>query len=145
MTNLAYDYSLEETTIVQEKEKPVRKERQVTKTNVGKRIMSKAFFLVLVVCISSVNILINYSTLANVKNSVELKKRQNTKLEKEIKLMEARLEEIISAKAVEEIATEQLGMFYPSEEDKIYINSREQEYVKEKPKKEIGFMGLFTK
>ena len=117
MTNLAYDYNLEETKTLQEKEKPIRKEKTIQKTNAGKRIASKAFFLVLVVCISSVNILINYSTLANVKNSVELKKRQNIKLEKEIKLVEARLEEIISAKAVEEIATEQLGMFYPSEED----------------------------
>ncbi len=145
MTNLAYD--LREEQIKKPMKKVVRrtKSRARVQNNIGQKIAIRAVLFLAFCGVVALNILNNYSNLANVKNSIEVKKRENIRLEKEVKLIEARLEEIASSTKIEEIASEKLGMIYPSEENKIYINSREQEYAKEKPKKEIGFMGLFTK
>lgn len=145
MTNLAYD--LRETEVEQTTTKKVVVKKKVAKKQeaVGQKILAR-FLVFLAFCsIVAFNVLNNYSDLARIKHSIDVKRQENIGLEKEIKLIEAELEQIASSTMVVEIASEKLGMIYPGEENKIYINSREQEYVKEKPKKEIGFMGLFTR
>lgn len=145
MTNLAYD--LRDKEVLETVEKKVKKTKKVAKkqASVGQRMAIRSVMFLAFCSFIALNILNNYSNLTSVKHSIEVKKINNAKLEKEVKLIEAKLEEIANSTKIEEIASEKLGMIYPSEENKIYINSRETEYVKEKPKKEIGFMGLFTK
>lgn len=145
MSNLAYDLRQKE--VVEKVERKVKKTKKIAKrqNNIAQKMAIRAVMFLAFCSVIALNILNNYSNLTSVKHSIEVKKINNAKLEKEVKLVEAKLEEIASSTKIEEIASEKLGMIYPSEENKIYINSRETEYAKEKPKKEIGFMGLFTK
>lgn len=78
--------------------------------------------------------------VSKVQAEVNTLKSQIAAANKEISSKEAKLEQVRSSKLVEEQAQTLLGMIYPDENDKIYINSQETEQklaTKKNPKESI--------
>lgn len=83
--------------------------------------------------------------VSKVQAEVNTLKSQISAANKEISIKEAKLEQVRSSKLVEEQAQTLLGMIYPDENDKIYINSQETEesYATKKNPKESILGALF--
>lgn len=80
--------------------------------------------------------------VSKVQAEVNTLKSQISSTNKEIGSKEAKLEQVRSSKLVEEQAQTLLGMIYPDENDKIYINSKETDEklaTKKNPKE--SFLG----
>lgn len=128
MTNLAYKYEVIENT---------SKERKSNKQNssITRRVVLDAILLSVLVIFCSFVYINGRARVTKIQSDINSTKSEIAVLQKEIDTNNAKLEQIRSSKLVEEKAKTLLGMVYPTEEDKIYINSKETEqkaYAKEK-------------
>lgn len=120
MTNLAYKYEVIENT---------SKERKSNKQNsiITRRVVLDAILLSVLVIFCSFVYINGRARVTKIQSDINSTKSEIAVLQKEIDTNNAKLEQIRSSKLVEEKAKTLLGMVYPTEEDKIYINSKETE------------------
>lgn len=132
MTNLAYEIKNEDLNSKRKKALAVKKKNEKALKRKLMRDASLALFVIISFAFSYINGRAGVSKLQSEVNHI---KTNIATVQKEIDLKEAKLEKIRSSKLVEEQAQTLLGMIYPGENDKIYINSQEtQEKVLVKKK-----------
>lgn len=132
MTNLAYEIKNEDLDSKRKKALAVKKKNEKALKRKLMRDASFALFVIISFAFSYINGRAGVSKLQSEVNHI---KTNIATVQKEIDLKEAKLEKIRSSKLVEEQAQTLLGMIYPGENDKIYINSQEtQEKVLVKKK-----------
>lgn len=132
MTNLAYEIKKEDLDSKRKKALAVKKKNEKALKRKLMRDASLALFVIISFAFAYINGRAGVSKLQSEVNHI---KTNIATVQKEIDLKEAKLEKIRSSKLVEEQAQTLLGMIYPGENDKIYINSQEtQEKVLVKKK-----------
>lgn len=124
MTNLAYEIKNDELDSKRKKALAVKKKNEKALKRKLMRDASLALFVIISFTFSYINGRAGVSKLQSEVNHI---KTDIITVQKEIDLKEAKLEKIRSSKLVEEQAQTLLGMIYPGENDKIYINSQETE------------------
>lgn len=87
------------------------------------------------------------NVLSSVKDNIETLKMENNKLEKEIRLAQTRLSELYTDNDIEIIAREKLGMIYPTDENRVFINSSDEKimFAEEKSNNDYGFVDVLLK
>lgn len=128
MTNLAYKYEVIENT--SKERRPKTQNRAITR-----RVVLDAILLSMLVIFCSFAYINGRARVTKIQSDINSTKSDIAVVQKEIDINNEKLEQIRSSKLVEEKAKTLLGMVYPTEEDKIYINSKETEqkaYAKEK-------------
>lgn len=124
MTNLAYEIKNDELDSKRKKALAVKKKNEKALKRKLMRDASLALFVIISFAFFYINGRAGVSKLQSEVNHI---KTDIITVQKEIDLKEAKLEKIRSSKLVEEQAQTLLGMIYPGENDKIYINSQETE------------------
>lgn len=139
MTNLAYK--------LEDKDQAVkRKTQNKTKVKVQKKsftgIILRNFVLIFAIGLLFTFFYIKSQTVvAKLTRENAKYSKENEELKKEIDEGLAKLEEVRSGMLIEEGASTLLGMIYPSENDLIYINSKEKVDTEYANNKNISIVG----
>lgn len=140
MTNLAYTYEPEEMEVHSEKKAKAQKPKRKKKSILGRMYGLTLLFVLVSLSLVAID---EMQSLSTMQDNIKKIQMENSRLEKQVREAQAKLERIKNGKRIEEEAMAKLGMVYPTEQNKVYINSKENTVARKKVNEEKVF-GILT-
>lgn len=121
------------------KVKKVKKVKKKPRSNSGAKLF--LIFLAMTGLGISVGILSRYAKITSIRGEITRIQREQENYEKEKVVLSAELEGIKSSKTIEEDAILKLGMDYPLDNQRVYINIKDNQVEPE----DLGIMSKLTR